>query len=202
MQRAATPPPQNISTPAAAPSVAPAPSAAAPTPQLEQPVNLEWATFLAKLRTSSTDVVLQAILEQAAYKITASGELTLSLKQNSKFFTEKLEEVKPAWFPLLQEALGPIKKILFDQLPQSVVPPKALPKDPQSSSPPPQSPRPRPTQPVANPNVNPYKTFKPVTAPKISDVEGEFITPTAALPFASLLVTHFPGRLKRLKNHI
>ncbi len=202
VQRAATPPPQNISTPAAAPSAAPAPTTPAPTPQLEQPVNLEWAAFLAKLRTSSTDVVLQAILEQAAYKITASGELTLSLKQNSKFFTEKLEEVKPAWFPLLQEVLGPIKKILFDQLPQSVVPPKALPKDPQSSSPPPQSPRPRPTQPVANPNANPYKTFKPVTAPKISDVEGEFITPTAALPFASLLVTHFPGRLKRLKNLI
>ena len=154
------------------------------------------------LRTSSTDVVLQAILEQAAYKITAPGELTLSLKQNSKFFTEKLEEVKPAWFSVLQEVLGPIKKIQFDQLPQSAIPPKAPPTAPQTSSAPPQSPRPRPTQPVANPNANPYKTFKPVTVPKIIELEGEFITPTAALPFASLLVTHFPGRLKRLKNHI
>jgi DNA polymerase-3 subunit gamma/tau len=170
--------------------------------QVEQAVNPEWTTFLAKLRASSNDVVLQAILEQATYKITTTGELTLNLKQNSKFFTEKLEEVKPAWFPLLEKVFGPIKKILFDQLPPSEIPTKSHPAVTQSSSGLSQSPRPRPTQPVANPDTNAYKTFKPVTAPKITEREGEFITPTTALPFASLLVTHFPGRLKRLKNLI
>ncbi|MBM3886330.1 DNA polymerase III subunit gamma/tau [Candidatus Dependentiae bacterium] len=169
--------------------------------QQGQAINLEWAAFLTKLKTSSSDVVLLAILEQATHKETSPSEITISLRQNSKFFTDKLDEMRSTWFPILQEVLGSITKIHFDQLPVSALPQRAAQPAPKEELPSESFPTPRPkvTQAAAN-NGNGYaKSFTVATKAKINDFDGEFVSASTALPFASLLISHFPGRLKKLK---
>lgn len=177
------PAPRPTATPAAAPSSA---------------SSTEWSLFLTTLRSKTADVVMLAILEQATYTSPHEGALTILLRHNTKFFTDKLEEMRPAWQPLLQEIFPGVKTIAFGQ--QENVQPVTTAKPPQ----PPQTeestpPRPRPTQSVTQQATKPQRSFSrnggsgPTPA-----LEGEFVTPST--PFASLLVTHFPGKLKKLKN--
>jgi DNA polymerase III subunit gamma/tau len=190
------PPPQPQ---VAAPAVQSPPSTPAKEESITQIVNSDWAAFLVKLHAGTDDSLLLAILGQATNNSPVSGEITLALRQHSKFFTEKLDEMKPTWFPVLQEIFGPLKKVSFIQQDVVITPPKApVGTIPAATGAP--TPRPRPTQPVAAANNSQYKSFKTATPTKIPEFEGEFITPSPAnLPFASLLLGHFPGKLKRLK---
>ncbi len=169
------------------------------------PATPEWIGFLAALRTHATDAIMLAILEQATCTRTGDNELTVLLRHNSKFFTDKLDEMKSTWLPLLQEAFGGTPAITFGQLPASAIPAPApkqqttpLSKNIVTPASEPGSPRPRPTQPVTQGGGKQYRSFSGAKQDAPMQFEGEFVPPTT--PFASLLVSHFPGKLKRLKN--
>lgn len=156
--------------------------------------NDPWGLILNALRAKSQDAILLAILEQASYSQSSEQEMVILLRNNTKFFTDKLEEMRATWFPLIQDVFVGIKIITFGQ--RENVP--SLPKPQLAAALPMEQPRPRVTQPVNSEHFKSQKTFKQTSPGPALYPEGEFVSPS--LPFASLLTTHFPGKLKRLKN--
>lgn len=153
-----------------------------------------WAMVLSALRTQSQDAILLAILEQAHYTQPSEQEIIILLRNNTKFFTDKLEEMRSTWFPLLQEMVPGVKTIKFGQRENvPVAPPRAQPV----SAMPMEHPRPQVTQVATSGNFKSQKTFKQASPGPAMYPEGEFVSPS--LPFASLLTSHFPGKLKKLK---
>lgn len=171
--------------------------------QLVQAINPEWTNFLTKLKAATNDALLLAILEQACHEKLEAKEIRLALRQNSKFFKEKLDEMKGVWLPILQEIFGTVESVLYTQqdpvISQSKPNPKATSHNPPTSVV--TQPKSSSAQTAQISSSQPYKSFKSANQSKAPDLEGEFITPSASTnPFASLLLAHFPGKLKRLKN--
>jgi DNA polymerase III gamma/tau subunit len=194
--------PQVVPPTAPTPRPATAPAQATPQPPTPAqpattPADPQWAQFLTALRTAAPDAVLLAILEQAIPAMTTPTEMTLALRHNSKFFTDKLDEMRPTWLSILQEIFGPLSKVEFSQQAQPVDRPKLV-----AAPAPTPEPTPRPQQPQSVNQQQTYgqKNFKSPQSTKPQELAGEFVNPAQVAPFADLLVTHFPGKLKRLKN--
>lgn len=154
-----------------------------------------WGGFLAALRAKSQDAILLAILEQASCAQQNDQELVILLRNNTKFFTDKLDDMRSIWFPLVQQTFNSVKTIKFGQR-EDV--PASLPKAQPVVAMPQEQPRPQLTQSANSNSFKGQKTFKQSGSAQPMYPEGEFVSPT--LPFASLLTTFFPGKLKRLKS--
>lgn len=158
----------------------------------------DWLSFLTVLREKSNDLVLLAIFEQAQHK-QEDATFTIQLRHHNKFFTDKIEESKSIWRPILEQQFGILQQITFSQ--QENTSPLAT--KPISTT----APLVKTEKLQAVPNAQTFKAKNYLFNGKQADnknknvsqmYSGEFINPTT--PFATLLISHFPGKLKKLKN--
>lgn len=152
-----------------------------PKPQpIPEPTNEPWALFLAQIARLN-DLLLHSILTQASFVTLdeATKQITIKLNTNSAFFKNKIEETKPLWLPLMTEIFGNYTGFAFTYQPE------------------------KPVVPAAPPPLPVIKTPEPVKAPYPSrSDEYLIIKDPLAWPKASLLLKHFPGKIKKLwKNN-
>ena len=163
-----------------------------------------WTSFLEALNQAG-DSLLESIFKQAtlAQPIEPQAPLVIKLSAKSKFFTDKLNECKQIWQPLINKAFPENQTISF-----------ATPTEQEAAA------RPRPAQiaePAAaapqtprQPSVQSQQPIKPwqgkknyqaapkQPAPNALNLESIDVQDKEKWPIANLLISHFPGKIKKV----
>lgn len=145
----------------------------------------EWKKFIDAI-TKLNDQLLSSILMQATYidKNSDTKYITISLSTNSSFFKKKIEETTSLWLPYLIEIFGDYKGFEFAQ----EITKTSLPEKQIESKPP-------------APTSLPITTHKINNIPKTSrNNDFLIIKNPSEWPIASLLLSHFSGKIKQLSN--
>lgn len=161
-------------------------------PPLEQP-NSPWQAFLLKAHELN-DGFLSSILMQVSF-VSFSDDtklVTIQFNTESSFLRGKLEESKPGWLPLLQASFHGCQGIAYAPRPADMVKPAPTPQ-PKSLNYTVSAGMQPALQQIQRPQAQ--NSTKPSPAR-----ENEYlqIRDSAAWPQASLLLSHFPGRIKKI----
>lgn len=202
---------------------APPPTTSAPMPikQEKQPEpsmhqNVGWEGFLQKIQTLD-DSLLASIFMQAKYLGTdeAHKNAIIQLNSNSKFFKDTLEECKKSWLPIFSVCFPDYRDIIFKAPEQAQLPPQApryqtappATENIQSRQNSPQAPTRQPMRQPSPPNSykkNPYahNNFGKInnSDSKNLQLEAINISDKEAWPVANLIISHFPGKIRKLKE--
>jgi len=188
--------------------------------QITQPLESEqptaelslWGQFIQEL-TEKADNLLVSILLQAVFVKQDGNKVVIQLSSGSSFFTDKIEETRSTWQPILSKVFVGCTDFFFQPGPVTeILPPSknfnlAPPDDPFRSS--------GPTEEVVRPLVKSApaqasyskfgynKKYDSNRAPKTSSPEGVSVNiqDKDRWPLANLLIKHFPGKIKALKNN-
>lgn len=150
-----------------------------------------WEQFIQDLINSTNDGILNAIMLQARFiKENDNGTLIIALNKHSKLFIDKIDETKQIWAPLINKYFPSFRQFSYEQLNTSeqTVPPK----QPMRSEP---APLKQPPSPINN--TKPF-TLKATTGTK--SVNQDFVLNKEEWPLTSLLLEHFPGKIKKISN--
>lgn len=166
-----------------------------------------WSLFLQKL-SQHTDALLSSIFAQAKAQEPNNENtlLTVELNSNSKFFKDKLEECKKDWLPLFTACFPNHKDIIFQDPPAQTPPPQPLYQTAERQSPPPakeQSSAARPAMgnpPYKKSSFSSQKTFQKEQFGKNLNLEPINIDDKDKWPLANLIISHFPGKIRKLKE--
>jgi DNA polymerase III subunit gamma/tau len=186
----------------------PTPSAALPHPPSVQPLSAQaspaptitsapWSQFVEKISTLN-DPLLSSILMQArlAHPDITNGKIRIALSNKGSFFANKIDETRALWLPHLQAVFGQCDGFIIDE---SINP--ALPESKPSPRP---APAPivitRPASPLPQQSYQNKYTKAGSSAATPPPQEGTLFTiqNPQEWPKASLLLNHFPGKLKLL----
>lgn len=148
-------------------------------------INQDWNRFLAKIATLS-DPLLQSILSQASFvsKNEETKQICIQLSTDSAFFKNKIDETTSLWKPFLIEVFTGFEGFYY------VAPQKKI--DSLEAELMRQSTTPIKAQPSASPPLS--------TKPSIKESEFLTIKDQAKWPIASLILRHFSGKIKKIKN--
>ncbi len=170
-----------------------------------------WALFLQKITQLSDDLLSSIFAQAKAVGPHNTGNLFIAeLNSNSKFFKEKLEECKKTWLPLFISCFPEYKDIHF----QDPVISSSAPQQPLYQSIPPQKPAESATKsayPTPRPPIGgqaPYKKANFGGKPTMQNaqlntninLEPINIDDKDAWPLANLIISHFPGKIRKLKE--
>ncbi len=147
--------------------------------------NPAWGSFIAQIITTK-DPLLVSIFQQARF-ISYNQEinnLTIQLNNNSKFFRDKLEESKEQWLPLLQSNYQNPPNLLFQEAQQGTNEEKSPSLSTNSST----------LVQTVTPIIR--KTTGP-SQPQKSQIPSKEIFSPSQWPKATLIASHFPGKIKR-----
>lgn len=148
-------------------------------------IDPSWGKFIEQIMITK-DPLLTSIFQQALFISydQASNNLTIQLSNNSKFFRDKLEESKEHWLPLLQASYQKSPILLFQEAAQEPN------KDTRISQ------SPTPNTPIQTLAPATPKLIGPSQPQKSQNVSREIFSPSQ-WPKATLIASHFPGKIKR-----
>jgi len=167
--------------------------------------NQDWDNFLAQI-TELNDPFLTSILMQAQFvqADTTSKLIIIQVVNNGPFLRDKIEEARPIWLPLLTKNFPDFKG--FDLQQGSIVnsPVKII------TSAPPLAERPSQAQaqtgsPGSFARKNyPQNANKSFQAQPRQQQSGQYVNiqDSAKWPVANLIVTHFPGKIKKISDNL
>lgn len=170
--------------------------------QPEQP--REWKNFLESV-AALNDALLSSIFMQAAFvdKNSQTRLITIQLSVNSTFFRKKIEETQQQWLPIMIATFGDYNGFSFTY--QAAQEPPA--KPPYSPPPPPSANPPMRVQqpqqaPAAKQNYYAQRSRDATPAKRSTEPDGEpfIIKDAAGWPLASLILRHFSGKIRKVKN--
>lgn len=164
-----------------------------------------WNDFIQNINKTG-DALLASIFTQAKLIDIPQdhGAVHVQLHTKSKFFTDKIAECKTCWHPLFRQAFPHATELVFVEphnTPQQTPPPRPV---AQPSSPPPAPPR--SAAPSSQSSPQPWaqrqsKTFarNTTTVPAL-DLAPISVEDKEKWPQANLLLSHFPGKIKKLEK--
>ncbi len=175
--------------------------------------NEPWTNFLLSAAQQADDL-LSSIFAQA--KIVGPNQngdlLVVELNSSSKFFKDKLDECKKAWLPLFTASFPEHKDIQFQDPQVSSLPPQqplyqtAPPQHPAGNEPrqaiahPPQRPQPAWQSPYKKGGFGNDSAAQAALASKNLNLEPINIENKDKWPIANLIISHFPGKIRKLKE--
>ncbi|KKQ49677.1 MAG: polymerase III, tau subunit protein [candidate division TM6 bacterium GW2011_GWF2_38_10] len=177
-----------------------------PLAEAKQPSTLlpAWTSFLEALNQAG-DALLESIFKQATLvePFAPQTPLVIKLSAKSKFFTDKLNECKQIWQPLINKAFPENQSISFAAPTEQE--PSPRPRPPQvaeSAAAAPQPPRQPPVQ--SQQPIKPWQGKKNYQAapkqpsPNALNLENIDVQDKEKWPIANLLISHFPGKIKKV----
>jgi len=143
-----------------------------------------WTSFLQSL-AQANDPFLHSIFTQATFVKEDNKQICVQLNTNSMFFKNKIEETKNIWQPVLESAFPGNTGLMFLTAPQQAL-----------------IPQPPTVQPIATPRP-PLPQTRPQPPPaRPSGQETEYLAIKNAdqWPQTALLLSYFPGKIKKIKT--
>jgi hypothetical protein len=167
------------------------PAQPAPSPAADSPLAAAWQKFVTAV-TEQNDVLLTTIFKQSTI-IKAdpeSNKVVIQLSADSSFFKNKIDETTALWQPLLAETFTSATGFSYVAAPPNTTnQPRQRPIAAPLETPP-------PPRPVAH---NPQQNYQH-KAPERKEYAFITIKNPSQWPNASLLLKHFPGRIKKIKQ--
>jgi DNA polymerase-3 subunit gamma/tau len=196
-QQAAQPLPQQTQ-----PTLAQQPAQPAPSPAADSPLTEAWQKFVTAV-TAQNDVLLTTIFKQSTI-IKAdpeSNKVVIQLSADSTFFKNKIDETAALWQPLLTSVFEGASGFNYVAAPANAInqprqrpiaAPLEIPASPAQGA---TEHRPQP-RPAAHNQQQNYQH----RAPERKEYAFITIKNPSQWPNASLLLKHFPGRIKKIKQ--
>jgi DNA polymerase-3 subunit gamma/tau len=148
------------------------------TQAVEPDLKSKWDSFLQKMDEIS-DPMLSSIFKQAVFVKfdVSSKKIDLQLNNGGRFFKEKVEETRGIWLPKIQESFGFVEGVNFIYPPEVVVAPTEPIKVGQFSEP-------------KNKNIS-------ISRQLSGGGEVVNVKDSEKWPLANLIISHFPGTIKK-----
>ena len=184
------------------PTTTPQPTAQpAPSPA-DGPLAAAWQQFVTAV-TEQNDALLTTIFKQSTLIKAApdSNKVVIQLSTDSIFFKNKIDETATLWQPLLATIFTNATGFMYVAAPANTgTQPRQRPITAPLETPPSYAQAPAELRPPPRPAAKPQQNNWQQRAPERKEYAFITIKNPSQWPNASLLLKHFPGRIKKIKQ--